>query len=180
MQAAQKQTITSSVNEGRFLEHMRALFSSKTTVLAEVLQNARRAGANAVHLDWDNGNLTVTDNGCGVSDFKAMISVAESGWSEATMISEQPFGIGFFSVSFAAEKVVVESKGRQISFSSEDLIAKQPIPIETSDFIGGTRITLHRCKLESDSIKTALLMYCLLYTSPSPRDRTRSRMPSSA
>ena len=26
-------------------------------------------------------------------------------------------------------------------------------------------------------IKTA---YCLLYTSPSPRDRTRSRMPSSA
>ena len=23
-------------------------------------------------------------------------------------------------------------------------------------------------------------MYCLLYTSPSPRDRTRSRMPSSA
>ena len=26
----------------------------------------------------------------------------------------------------------------------------------------------------------APLMFCLLYTSPSPRDRTRSRMPSSA
>ena len=26
----------------------------------------------------------------------------------------------------------------------------------------------------------AILMACLLYTSPSPRDRTRSRMPSSA
>ena len=26
----------------------------------------------------------------------------------------------------------------------------------------------------------ALAKYCLLYTSPSPRDRTRSRMPSSA
>ena len=26
----------------------------------------------------------------------------------------------------------------------------------------------------------AMLMVCLLYTSPSPRDRTRSRMPSSA
>ena len=25
-----------------------------------------------------------------------------------------------------------------------------------------------------------LVMFCLLYTSPSPRDRTRSRMPSSA
>ena len=26
----------------------------------------------------------------------------------------------------------------------------------------------------------ALSLFCLLYTSPSPRDRTRSRMPSSA
>ena len=29
-------------------------------------------------------------------------------------------------------------------------------------------------------IKEALIEPCLLYTSPSPRDRTRSRMPSSA
>ena len=28
--------------------------------------------------------------------------------------------------------------------------------------------------------KNAHLWFCLLYTSPSPRDRTRSRMPSSA
>ena len=27
---------------------------------------------------------------------------------------------------------------------------------------------------------SALALFCLLYTSPSPRDRTRSRMPSSA
>ena len=29
-------------------------------------------------------------------------------------------------------------------------------------------------------VRLALLEACLLYTSPSPRDRTRSRMPSSA
>ena len=29
-------------------------------------------------------------------------------------------------------------------------------------------------------LPVGLSMYCLLYTSPSPRDRTRSRMPSSA
>jgi len=32
----------------------------------------------------------------------------------------------------------------------------------------------------SGSGKSTLLNVCLLYTSPSPRDRTRSRMPSSA
>ena len=30
------------------------------------------------------------------------------------------------------------------------------------------------------SVISAVLTVCLLYTSPSPRDRTRSRMPSSA
>ena len=30
------------------------------------------------------------------------------------------------------------------------------------------------------AVKNALVSVCLLYTSPSPRDRTRSRMPSSA
>ena len=34
--------------------------------------------------------------------------------------------------------------------------------------------------LDQASVKTAKLNTCLLYTSPSPRDRTRSRMPSSA
>ena len=35
-------------------------------------------------------------------------------------------------------------------------------------------------KKELDNLTTQLANYCLLYTSPSPRDRTRSRMPSSA
>ena len=32
----------------------------------------------------------------------------------------------------------------------------------------------------ADSLHVGHFMACLLYTSPSPRDRTRSRMPSSA
>ena len=35
-------------------------------------------------------------------------------------------------------------------------------------------------KRVSDTKDSALYPICLLYTSPSPRDRTRSRMPSSA
>ena len=34
--------------------------------------------------------------------------------------------------------------------------------------------------LKNTLIVTVLAIICLLYTSPSPRDRTRSRMPSSA
>ena len=37
-----------------------------------------------------------------------------------------------------------------------------------------------RRALEEQASKPSLTHCCLLYTSPSPRDRTRSRMPSSA
>ena len=54
------------------------------------------------------------------------------------------------------------------------------------DALGGARSALG--EVESSSLKAAraranaweTLGNCLLYTSPSPRDRTRSRMPSSA
>ena len=36
------------------------------------------------------------------------------------------------------------------------------------------------CYVTEDGAETDLDLGCLLYTSPSPRDRTRSRMPSSA
>ena len=83
-QAAQQ--IVSGVNESRFLEHMRNLFSTSTTVLAECLQNGRRAGASQIDFDYDvaSSTLTITDNGCGVADFRTLITVAESGWSSVS------------------------------------------------------------------------------------------------
>ena len=80
-QAAQVENIVSSVNETRFLEHMRTLFSTSTTVLAECLQNGRRAGASRIDFDYDEAasTLSITDNGCGISDFRALITVAEAG-----------------------------------------------------------------------------------------------------
>ena len=44
-----------------------------------------------------------------------------------------------------------------------------------------TRESLHPADAGAQTAKTmANIKICLLYTSPSPRDRTRSRMPSSA
>ena len=47
------------------------------------------------------------------------------------------------------------------------------LDIKILDPAAATRESLARCKKGENTI-------CLLYTSPSPRDRTRSRMPSSA
>ena len=158
MQAAQKTEITSGVNEGRFIAHLRELFSSSTVALSEIAQNARRAQATKVVFDLseDGRTLVVTDNGIGIDDFQKLIVVAESGWSDELMADEQPFGIGFASVSFCAESVLVESKGKSISFTTEDLVAKRPIPVITASFIGGTRLTLSGFKVETYKATEAL------------------------
>ena len=50
--------------------------------------------------------------------------------------------------------------------------------LDTGDFV----IVVNAEKVEVTGKKASQKLYrsCLLYTSPSPRDRTRSRMPSSA
>ena len=49
--------------------------------------------------------------------------------------------------------------------------------IQTAD---GSDLRIHHLDEGPKDGPLVLCMHCLLYTSPSPRDRTRSRMPSSA
>ena len=46
--------------------------------------------------------------------------------------------------------------------------------------VGAIGVGTQAVVIWGDSIIATLIIPCLLYTSPSPRDRTRSRMPSSA
>ena len=45
---------------------------------------------------------------------------------------------------------------------------------------GGAIATDKAVQFSANALEKRLINFCLLYTSPSPRDRTRSRMPSSA
>jgi len=85
--------------------------------------------------------------------------LAESGWPEQVMEDELPFGIGFFSVCFAADRVRVRSRSHQITFSSEDLIAKRPVVVEPCLHFNGTCIVLEGCKLNELEIRSKLRYY---------------------
>src|SRR5665213_3981721 len=82
------------------------------------------------------------------------------------------------------QNVKLESKGKQIwSFKDlqVELKKKQDVIVVEiqSPQSNLSEITLH-WKRPADSVLTIMNDACLLYTSPSPRDRQKSRMPSSA
>ena len=64
----------------------------------------------------------------------------------------------------------------------EQLAAAEARPAEppSHSLTAGDDATAARSRETADVLDAARLNVCLLYTSPSPRDRTRARMPSSA
>lgn len=140
-------TVRAGVNEKHLFKTMRHLFSTSATVLAELMQNARRAGASCVHfmVDEKQRRIDVADDGCGLSDFANLVRLCESGWDEETTLSDSPFGMGFFSVFFACEQVVIRSGGKRMSVSLDDIQNKRAIPVEADPcaIAVGTKIEMH-------------------------------------
>jgi hypothetical protein len=154
--------VQASVNEQRLFEHVKSMFTTTVTFVAELMQNARRAGSESVSFVYNEADdqLEVFDTGCGVADFRALISIAESAWSQEVMDEDRPFGMGFMSVCFAAKNgIEVASRGSEILFTGEDVIARRPIALRTSDFIGGTRVRLKGLSPGWNNTQKAILRF---------------------
>ncbi|WP_292626703.1 ATP-binding protein [Novosphingobium sp. 17-62-19] len=88
-------------------------------VFNELFQNARRAGATTVavtaeHLE-EGCQITVTDDGLGIADPEALVSLGQSDWSDTCRACEDPAGMGFFSL--AGLDTVVRSVSATSAFS---------------------------------------------------------------
>lgn len=137
--------ITMKVHQANLVKGLKYSFTTRTTVLGELMQNARRAGASHVVFEYaqETKILTVTDDGCGIDSIETLLTVAESGWDTDVVAQEHPFGIGFLSAIFACRHLKVVSKSGQISVDTEEVLAFKPVTIEpVSDWDGHTVITL--------------------------------------
>ena len=121
------------INEGNLLKNLRYAFSNRYTIVTELMQNARRAGASYVVVENDAAaqTLKVRDNGGGIDDFQKLFTFGESGWDDTTVANETAFGLGFTKSLYAAKTCTVLSKGRAISFDTADALAQAPIIVKT-------------------------------------------------
>lgn len=146
-----------SINERNALKLLADAFSNRTTFLAELMQNARRAGASYIRFLYDNASntLLVEDDGCGVNDFGVLLRLCESGWSDAVQESDAPYGVGFLSAIMASEHFEVMSKRGTLVADTDQLLAGHPAMVTSNAVVAGTRITLklrHRIDRLGDTI----------------------------
>jgi hypothetical protein len=137
------------INEQNALRNQRYAFSDRYTLISELMQNARRARASRVCIDYDEASrkLVVSDDGCGISDFQKLVTFNDSGWSEDTCVEERSFGIGFSKCLYSATRCIVTSRGRQIDFRTQAALEQEFIDVVHVENEPGTRITLHDVEL---------------------------------
>jgi hypothetical protein len=136
------------INEEGALRNQRYAFTDRFTLVSELLQNARRAGATRIEVDYDATAqlLRVQDDGGGLEDFQKLLSFNETGWDESTQVEERPFGVGFSKCLYAATRCVVASGRQRVDFETEAALSKALIDVEhvgETEAVAGTRVTLH-------------------------------------
>jgi hypothetical protein len=151
--------VSMKVNQSNLVKSLKFSFTNKTTVLGELMQNARRAGATSVNFEFapETKILRVTDDGCGIDSIETLLTVAESGWDADVVAQEHPFGIGFLSALFACRHITVVSKSGRISVDTDDVLLFKPVNITpVPEWDNVTTITMVAVDLELGRIEHEL------------------------
>ena len=104
-------TLRLKTNQHSLIANLRHAFN-QGSMLGELLQNARRAQASAIHITVNQDSLTITDDGIGISDLQTLIFIAESGWDKQLKARENAFGLGVLSTLYFAETLTVHSRDK--------------------------------------------------------------------
>ena len=99
-------------------------------------------------------------------------------------MSTNPRQLTGIVISDKADKTITVKIERRVKHPTYSKIMKRSTKVHAHDEENmakvGDVVTVQECRPYSKSKTWKLLSDCLLYTSPSPRDKRQSRMPSSA
>ena len=144
------ETIAVCVNGPKLIAALRHAFTNKYTVVKELMQNARRAKASFVAVDYDAKSqaLTVRDDGVGIADWQKLFTVGDSGWDTATARDEHAFGVGFMKSLYSARRCIVRSRDRMIAFDTGEALQQAEIEVKPAASITETIVRLEGVALE--------------------------------
>lgn len=154
--------------DARILDELPRFFpGSLDRMLAEILQNAHRAGASLVEVVFDDANrmLVIGDDGRGIEQPQIVLQAGCTGWDEGSVV--EPAGVGFFSLldDRLVESVIISSRdwelflqphdrdGREVRAELADVPMEKGTKLEitlaeSARTAKGERLTAHRLRDE--------------------------------
>lgn len=143
-------TINAMVSPSLLMKISRFTDGGVLAVLTELIQNSRRAGAKRIDIaqvDTERGLiLRIRDDGCGIADPATFLALGDSGWNENIARSEDPAGMGVFSL--AGQHVAVRSHAAELGVAWQVAIPQQawesgmPLDVIPSSLAKGTEIEI--------------------------------------
>jgi len=142
-------TIEARVSQSAITKVTRLFNGTIADVLQELLQNARRAGAQEIRINLADRKgepiLVIRDDGSGIADPAVLVTLGHSGWGADISRREDPAGMGVFSL--AGHHVIVRSHsskigGWQVDISADAWQGGVPLLVEPAAIESGTEISL--------------------------------------
>ena len=95
-----QRTISLRIDPIQTRSRVAQFFDSTTlTIVNELLQNARRAGATRVDITTSDDAVTIKDDGSGIKDPAVLLNFGRSHWDPDTLQRELPAGMGLASLA---------------------------------------------------------------------------------
>src|ERR1039457_2957478 len=149
-------TIQARVSEKILHKADRLFNNSLSQVLVELLQNARRAGASLVTvttrvIEPTITEITLTDNGSGITDFQQLLSLGDSGWKKEVEDHEDPAGMGLFALVHTG--VTIRSRGKEVTISTAAFLGVETVEVVDQEAaepeVGTTLIFIRKASVDA-------------------------------
>ncbi|MBJ7223605.1 MULTISPECIES: ATP-binding protein [unclassified Brenneria] len=138
-------TIHLKTDQNRLIANLRHAFNP-SSMLGELLQNARRAQAEHIHVTVEGDTLTVSDDGIGMDDLQDLIFIAHSNWCEKLQARENAFGFGALSTLYFADRLSVHSRDLAFTARTEQIISGDSVVVYHKSYRPGTELRLEGVK----------------------------------
>ena len=135
-----KKEIEVRVDSSEVLNRVSRMFDgTPKSVLRELMQNARRAGATKIDISFLDGTLIIAHDGLAFDDFGKLFSLGSSGWDSKGIKNEDPAGMGFFVSTLFESVEVLSRKGKSSEFylvrASKEQLTKENSKLKVHDVI---------------------------------------------
>ena len=158
-----QRTISLRIDPIQTRSRVAQFFDSTTlTIVNELLQNARRAGATRVDITTSDDAVTIKDDGSGIKDPAVLLNFGRSHWDPDTLQRELPAGMGLASLARRTATIETRPPGAEpedgwcVTLTPAHWRGEKLATVDTKTVPEGTSVTFKLLESDHEPITSVL------------------------